>query len=1185
MKKLALPLVLIALSVAVFAILRLTRSATAPVPDAAGVESRKLETDAGSTTPLAPVEPDAAAAAQEDRQGLPAAATAERGLETWEIARSIWVEGVVRAPAGCADEGPVEVFATSTPIDADMLSGILGSDHPPKTLLSRRKVGVDGSFKIPFPPDAKSGHLSLRGRFLYLPDSVAVDFAGGIRNVTLEPKCGVWVTGSVTLPPESPASLADLEGTSVDLKSSMQNASGGIASLRGFHRSAKLSKGSFEFRAVPADVPCTIEIGPTKLAAASQDLEKTSGGREIRVQVELLRGGTVRGAVRDGDGIPVADAQVVAAKPGQWFGFDNREVRSGKSGADGTFELPAVMPGPIVVRASRDGYLESDRAKLDLQDGGSADGVALALTRGNSVSGTIAWPDGKPAISVEVAASFDKSQLMGMGAFNAMRGANGRAQTDEQGAFTIRGLGKGPFTLDAQARPPDAKDDAAAPEAAAPSKSDADEVSPDAGEKKKERWWRARADGVQPGATGVALVLRAPEGVPGKVVDEKGVPVAKFKVQAVRQGKGPMGSFGEEEKNQTFEDPEGKFLVTGLIQGTWNLYAVADGFGLPDPVSVEIPRKAGDPEITIAIEHAASLAGVVKNPAGALVPGASVSVDSGEPSWKALLQSGPKPPKATSSADGTFELDGLHSGKFHVAASSKEYAKSAPVEVELATGQHLTGLELTLRQGGTLTGEVYADGGRPATGMFVQALQMKDFDSQIAFTGSKGEFRIEHLAAGSWQVIAMPSRGDSGAGGAASGDDAKDLTENATSMLSRMKMTVATINEGEETHVVLGAPPQDPVEVHGTVVHSGEPCAGAMVAFVPEGKEALKGMKNCTVAKDGAYSVKVDAPGHYSISVQQIVGGMGQQSTVEFSRDIPEGKDYRLDLEMPTARISGRVRGPDGEPAAGARVSLHPESPVESGTMWGGQYHEGVTDADGKYDVQMLRPGTYTLSVGGLTLGGIFGGDTAFGREIRGGLKLSEGEWMRDVDFRLKKPGVLEVTVVDASGAPVAEASVFARDASGRLVDGLSMVSTDAGGKARYQGLGPGTYTILARKDLLASVDSARAKIDEGGHAEARVALQPGTILVVTCLGEESKPIRGSISVLDEDGREVGAMISLTEAMKMFNENGFSTLERRIGPLPQGKYTVRATGPDGKVVTKPVSLTGQAERKITIHLD
>ncbi|HEV8113300.1 MAG TPA: carboxypeptidase-like regulatory domain-containing protein [Planctomycetota bacterium] len=1181
MKKFALPLVLLALAFVFLAIWRLTRNPSTTAPEEAAVPAAPAQPkEAVTEDQLAGLDHSDPTLAETDREDLPTAAAGEQGLETWEIARSIWVEGTVRSPGGCVDEGPVEVFAIAEATDADALARLLDRGHPSKPLLSRRKVGPDGAFRVPFPPETKTGYVSMRGRFLYLQDSVAVEVATGARTLVLEPRCGAWFRGTIGLPAQSTVAMAELDGLDVTLRSSFQGMSGAVSSMRGFRRRGRITAGEFEFRAVPVDTGSVVEIEPTKLAAVAMEIEKPQAGREVPVRVDLLRGGTVTGTVRDEGGHPVVAAGVEAARPGQWFGFDNKVVRSGKTGADGTFELQAVTPGSIVVQAELDGYLQSERSKIDLADGGITSAVELQLTLGNKVAGAVAWADGKPAAGVVVEAAFDRSQLFGMGAFNAARGANGKATADAEGKFAITGLGKGPFTLQVAAPPP------GEPQAAAPAPSDGELKPEKPGQAKSstddKTKWRARADGIQPGASDVALVLRPPVGVPGRVVDENAKPIAKFQISAVRQGKGPMGDFGEEERKDSFEDADGHFLLTGLIEGTWNVYASADGFGRSEPTKIELPHKAEDPELSIALEHAASVAGVVKSPGGQPVSGATVAIDTGDPSWKAMIQSGPKPPSATSTSDGTFVLDGLHSGKAHIAANSKDYAKSLPVDLELAIGQHVTGIEITLRDGGVLTGEVFSDGGKPATGMFVQVVQMKDFDTKMSFTGSKGEFRVEHLLPGSWQVIAMPSRGEPGSVGSDSG---KEGTDAAMSMFQKMKMTVATIVEGEETHVVLGAPPKDPVDVHGTVTHAGEPCGGSMLSFVAEGKEPLKSMKTCQVGKDGAYSVKLDEPGHYSVSVQQAFGGMGQQSTVEFPEEIPEGKEYRLDLAMPTARISGLVLGADGAASAGTRVSLHPESPVAAGTMWGGQYHEGVTDADGRFDVKMLRAGTYTLSVGGMTFGGMLGGDAGPGREIRGGLRLSDGEWMRDVDFRLKKAGTLEVSVVDAGGAPVQDASVFARDGSGRLVDGLSMITTDANGKAHYKGLGPGTYTILARKDLLTSVESAHAKIEEGGQAEASVALQPGTVLLVTCLGAESKPVRASLSVQDEAGHEVGAMISLSEAMKMFNENGFSTTERRIGPLPQGKYTVRAVDADGKTVTKPVTLTGQAERKITIHLD
>src|SRR5262249_36512626 len=156
----------------------------------------------------------------------------------------------------------------------------------------------------------------------------------------------------------------------------------------------------------------------------------------------------------------------------------------------------------------------------------------------------------------------------------------------------------------------------------------------------------------------------------------------------------------------------------------------------------------------------------------------------------------------------------------------------------LSVGQKFTGAQIVLRDGGVLTGEVFGEGGRPASGLLVQATQMKDFESQMTFSDGDGGFRIEHLLPGSWQVVAMPTPADR----EASADDGKDAAGGMADMISKMKTAVVTIVENEETHIVLGAPPKDPVEVHGTVTHAGEPMEGAMLTFLAEGKDALKGL-------------------------------------------------------------------------------------------------------------------------------------------------------------------------------------------------------------------------------------------------------------------------------------------------------------------------------------------------------
>jgi hypothetical protein len=180
--------------------------------------------------------------------------------------------------------------------------------------------------------------------------------------------------------------------------------------------------------------------------------------------------------------------------------------------------------------------------------------------------------------------------------------------------------------------------------------------------------------------------------------------------------------------------------------------------------------------------------------------------------------------------------------------------------------------------------------------------------------------------------------------------------------MAKLKMSSAQITDGQETHVVLGAPPQDPVKVHGRVTHAGTPFTGAMVLFIAEGKNVLSSMKTAQIASDGSYAVTIDGPGKFAVTVQKLGGKPGEQSSVEFRETIPAEKDFELDLEMPTARISGLVRDSDGAPIDGATVMMQTEGGITTGSMFGG-HHTTSTDGNGA-SISMRSARCHVVSAG-----------------------------------------------------------------------------------------------------------------------------------------------------------------------------------------------------------------------------
>jgi hypothetical protein len=254
------------------------------------------------------------------------------------------------------------------------------------------------------------------------------------------------------------------------------------------------------------------------------------------------------------------------------------------------------------------------------------------------------------------------------------------------------------------------------------------------------------------------------------------------------------------------------------------------------------------------------------------------------------------------------------------------------------------------------------------------------------------------------------------------------------------------------------------------------------------------------------------------------------------------------------------------------------------GSLMGGNYVEVKTDADGRYDAKYLRAGTYTVAAGGVPLGGMLGGKSEGGRAVRGGVHLSEGQWLDSVDFRLEKPAEITGTVLDPTGTPVSGASVFVRDEAGMLLERFSLSATDGAGRFSYPGLAPGRYRVSARKGDQVSDESAPVSLAAGGQAKVSVTLVQGTVLLIAVVDETDAELEAKVSVVDSKGRELAGMVSMSDILEGMR-SGFSAKEYRVGPLPDGKYIVTAVHADGRKKTRSVSVSGQGERKVKLRLD
>ena len=240
----------------------------------------------------------------------------------------------------------------------------------------------------------------------------------------------------------------------------------------------------------------------------------------------------------------------------------------------------------------------------------------------------------------------------------------------------------------------------------------------------------------------------------GKVVDEKGKPIAGARVKAVQ--------LKSDTRPETFAvtDKKGAFTLQGLAKSKYYLTAFHKLYS-PDAIP-KVP--AGRDDVVFVLKLRSGMAGQVVDAGGAPVTSFWINAH--------LLDRAICPGTTRNlrlkfhHPEGRFILENLDPGRYELEIAAKGYARfrSKPVKVEQEV--YTRDLVFTLSHGGSISGQVVSPRGDPLSGVYVylHANHYKPNPLEGFFgssdpgpvpsvkTGGDGLFRIEHVPVGIYQV-------------------------------------------------------------------------------------------------------------------------------------------------------------------------------------------------------------------------------------------------------------------------------------------------------------------------------------------------------------------------------------------------------------------------------------------------
>jgi hypothetical protein len=408
---------------------------------------------------------------------------------------------------------------------------------------------------------------------------------------------------------------------------------------------------------------------------------------------------------------------------------------------------------------------------------------------------------------------------------------------------------------------------------------------------------------------------------------------------------------------------DGSYVVRGLTAGSYYVQGYPDGdanvlsawyagtaVGSHAPGdAVPIDVQADVSGIDFSMPEGLRITGTVKDPEGHPVAGVTVAAD-GRP--------------IPSDGTGAFQIVGLAPGSYqlfveppdtgvfpsgYVADGIVQESDEGATPVDVTTAD-VTGVQITLFRGRTISGKVTAPAGTP--------IEVSALDASIRYTfraAADGSFTVRGLYPGSYHLLfAIPENGvDSQFPYGIFNGNGKVLTSQDHPGVA---INVTAGNVGGISAVVPTLP-----SIQGTVRDASGPVKGAGVHLC----DPDRGCAAVHAAADGTFRARNVPPGSYTIQA-----GAAGHVVIAYSagRSIPDGfagtpvtmgtSTISVALVLPIGgTISGSVTGAGSVPLPGIDVSASPTS----GGIWEFGPGGAVTGADGSFSVPGLQDGEYVI--------------------------------------------------------------------------------------------------------------------------------------------------------------------------------------------------------------------------------